>query len=214
MYLDSKSHGKSIAFMSSHFLVCKIRVFVSTSNAPFNSYIVSIMWFIVFSACHLWHSSQSPLLSPTECPAESPIRSFVFAHCVRSSRPVNPDIKLQSDDLSWWDFLITLQWSWPSGEATEMDNPWVPVGGGPRNILDNQNELRCPFHRAIKNIHAMGSLQKNAVGYSFCTQALPSLAGSCCREKFIALGYKLSGSVFKYSLPSSVQGPGQPIVLS
>lgn len=152
MYLDSKSHGKSIAFMSSHFLVCKIRVFVSTSNAPFDSYIVLIIWFIVFSACHLWHSSQSPLLSPTECPAESPIRSFVFARCVRSSRPVNPDIKLQSDDLSWWDFLITLQWSWPSMEATEMDNPWVPVGGGPRNILDNQSELRWPFHRAIKNI--------------------------------------------------------------
>lgn len=116
MYLDNKSQGKSIALMRFHFLVCKIRVFVSMSKVSFYFITVSVMWFIVFSAWHWRHSSRSTPLSPTDCPAEGLIRSFVFAHCVRSSRPVNPYIKLQSDDLSWWDFQSPCSGSDPVGK--------------------------------------------------------------------------------------------------
>lgn len=72
------------------------------------------------------------------------------------------------------------------------------------------------FHSLIyqKDVYALRSLQRNVVRHWLYTQVLSLLSGSCCREKFSAVGYKLSGSAFKYSLPSSVQGLGQPIVLS
>lgn len=59
----------------------------------------------------------------------------------------------------------------------------------------------------------MGSVQRNVIGHwLYASPPLPLC--QLLREKFIAVGYKLSGSAFKYSSPNSVQGLGQPIVLS
>lgn len=131
--------------MSFDFLVCKVRVFVSMSIAPF--YFIYSLNYVAFETFMLKHFALSHWLSSSR----SDQKCWLCSLC-----------EIQQASEPWYQtsvrwsllvgFLITLQWFCPCGKATEMNSPWVSVGGGPRNILDNQNELRCLFYQAIKNI--------------------------------------------------------------
>lgn len=112
-----------------------------------------------------------------------------------------------------------MKWFWPSVRAAEIDNPRVAVGGGQGAHLIIKMNKDVPFIKASKiNLSHGLFLEEHQPTLilsnpAFHRSPLPGLA-ACHRGKRAALGFKLSGSAFKYYSPSSVQGTGQPTVLS